>query len=102
MPEGPEVVLPQYWRAATYLCEEMRVELAINQQHHKRRIQGRKGEDDQEGVDEYHPDEQRQPADRKSFRSKIDYRNDQVDGSRDRSHSDAEQSKSPIIQPISG
>ncbi len=58
--EEPKVVLPQQSRAAGGRREEMGVELAIHEEHHQRGVQGGQGHDDEKGVDEDHPDEQRQ------------------------------------------
>ncbi len=94
--EGPEEVLPQKGRRpAAGGLEEVRVELAIDEQHHERRVEDGEREDDEDGVDERHPHEERQAAHRQARRAQREDRRDDVDRAAHRADAEHEERERP-------
>ena len=82
--EEPEQVLPQQRRAALGRVEEVRPEVAVQQQHRDRGGQRREREDDQVRVDQHRPHEQRHPPPAHAGRAHVVDRGDEVDRAEDR------------------
>ena len=64
MAEEPEQVLPKNGRAAVLRVEEMRPQIAVEQQHDQRGGQRRNGQQDQHGRPQHGPGEERHLAQR--------------------------------------
>ena len=63
MSKGPENVLPHDGGTARHE-KEVSVEQPVDQKHDQARVQDRQSEDDEKGIDENHPGEERQPPER--------------------------------------
>ena len=84
VPEEPEQVLPQQRRAALVGVEEVRAEVAVQQQHRDRRGQRGQRQDDQVRVDQDRPHEQRHAPPAHAGRAHVVDRGDEVDRAEDR------------------
>ena len=96
MPKGPEDMLPHDGGAAGHK-KEMSPEQAVDQEHDQPRVQDRQRDDDEEGVDENHPGEERQPPQGHVRRATAKDGGDEVNVGADRSDPEDEEGERPVI-----
>ena len=79
MAEDPEEVLPQHGRAAGLRVEEVRAEVAVEQQHDLRGGQRRNGEKIMHRHPQHRPDEERHAHERHALAAHAEDGGDEVD-----------------------